>query len=70
MPDPFRPPDLQVAFCADCGKEDLKRNMKTLFTKEPYTGHAKVLCHLCDGCFREWVGGLDIKQTTKRRKRK
>ena len=70
MPDPFRPPDNHVAFCADCGKEDLKRNMKTLYVKANYGQSLKVLCHLCNGCFRELVRGLDIKQTTKRRKRK
>lgn len=70
MADPFRPPDLHVAFCADCGKEDLKRNMETLYVKDHHTASPKVLCHLCKGCFRELVSGLDIKQTTKRRKRK
>lgn len=62
MPSPFRPPEYQVAFCADCGKEDLKRNMQTLLIKEPYTGHPKVLCHLCNGCFRELVRGLEINK--------
>ena len=70
MPDPFRPPDNQVAFCADCGKEDLKRNMETLYGKDHFAGSPKVLCCLCSGCYRELVGGLDIKQTTNRRKTK
>lgn len=58
MPDPFRPPEPFVARCADCGKEDLKRNMKTICVKD--YGTTKVFCHLCEGCFAEWVSGLDI----------
>ena len=68
MPDPFRPPSYQVAFCADCGKEDLKRNMKTICVKD-LTGTMKTFCHLCEGCFRDWVSGLDIKQTTTTRRK-
>lgn len=66
MPDPFRPPENFVGVCAECGKEDLKRNMKTLYVKE--YGTIRVFCHLCDECFQEWVNGLKVKPVDTRGK--
>lgn len=60
MPDPFRPPENFVAFCANCGKEDLKRNMKTICVKE--YGTIQVFCHLCDECFEKWADSLEFNQ--------
>ena len=58
MSDPFR------ARCADCGKEDMKRNMKTICVRDR-TGTTKTFCYLCENCFAEWVSGLEIKINNK-----
>lgn len=47
--------DKHIGFCADCGREALKKRMITVLVKERQYGNPRVICHFCPECYYNFL---------------
>ena len=53
--------DKSIGFCADCGKEDLKKRMFTVAAKEKGYSNFKVVAHFCPECYYKFLERYGIE---------
>lgn len=55
IPQEYRPAESQIAVCARCGGEILKRNGVAIYVKHGSIAQVKVLLHFCRSCYANFL---------------